>query len=322
MDAGGRERTPAAVAAAFDVVIGLFLVGAILLARRNMRLARGDRRGAFRLGLYVFSTFLVVETFRAGDLRLLLGLLPRATAVGVVFWLTYLALEPHVRRVWPETMLGWSRLIAGSLHDPLVGRDLLVGAVAGIVVTLLYSLGQLAPAWLGLPPPLPPTQVQFFSEWLLGGRHAICQVIGPSWGNAVFLALEYLLVLFFLYVVLRRRGIAAAAMILLLTALRIAFMPSSTGSLIVVLVFGGLIATGSVFLLVRFGMLAMIAAGFVANLTGFIPITFDSAVPYAGSSYLILGTILVLAAYGFHTALAGRPIFGAGFLKDEPAKPT
>jgi hypothetical protein len=45
--------------------------------------------------------------------------------------------------------------------------------------------------------------------------------------------------------------------------------------------------------------------------------TFDSRVPYAVWSYLLVGTILALAAYGFHTALAGRPMFGGGFLKDD-----
>ena len=47
--------------------------------------------------------------------------------------------------------------------------------------------------------------------------------------------------------------------------------------------------------------------------------TLDSSVPYAFSSYVVLGTLVALAAYGFHTALASQPIFGAGLLKDEPA---
>ena len=47
-------------------------------------------------------------------------------------WLLYIALEPHLRRVWPETMIGWSRLLAGSVRDPLVGRDVLVGVLVAI----------------------------------------------------------------------------------------------------------------------------------------------------------------------------------------------
>jgi hypothetical protein len=32
-----------------------------------------------------------------------------------------------------------------------------------------------------------------------------------------------------------------------------------------------------------------------------------------------VATVIALAAYGWHTALAGRPMLGALLLKDEPA---
>jgi hypothetical protein len=38
------------------------------------------------------------------------------------------------------------------------------------------------------------------------------------------------------------------------------------------------------------------------------------------SSRLIVVTVIGLAAYGWHTALAGRPMFEAFFLKDLPAR--
>jgi len=41
--------------------------------------------------------------------------------------------------------------------------------------------------------------------------------------------------------------------------------------------------------------------------------------PYAFSSRVIVATVLALAVYGWRTALAGRPMFGAFFLKDKPA---
>jgi hypothetical protein len=82
----------------------------------------------------------------------------------------------------------------------------------------------------------------------------------------------------------------------------------------------GLTSAGMVFMLVRFGLLPSIVATFVAFLTTTIPITIDSSSPYLGSSYLIIGTIVVLAAYGLHTALGGRPIFGANLLGDEAGR--
>jgi len=76
-----------------------------------------------------------------------------------------------------------------------------------------------------------------------------------------------------------------------------------------------------VVVLVQFGLLAMIVSQFVFQVTSLVPITFDLSAPYISSSYLCFGAVIVLAAYGFHTAMAGRPVFGAGFLPDEPARP-
>ena len=44
-----------------------------------------------------------------------------------------------------------------------------------------------------------------------------------------------------------------------------------------------------------------------------LPITIDSSAPYASSSRLIVSTVIGLAAYGWHTALADRPLFGVLF---------
>ena len=51
-----------------------------------------------------------------------------------------------------------------------------------------------------------------------------------------------------------------------------------------------------------------------------VPIAIDASVPYASSSRLIVATVIALAAYSWHTALAGCPMLGAILLKDEPAR--
>jgi hypothetical protein len=40
-----------------------------------------------------------------------------------VYWILYVALEPGVRRMWPDIFIGGTRLLAGRIRDPLVGRD-------------------------------------------------------------------------------------------------------------------------------------------------------------------------------------------------------
>ena len=69
--------------------------------------------------------------------------------VPALVWLLYIALEPHLRRVWPETMIGWSRLLAGSVRDPLVGRDVLVGVLIAIGDGLILALHTHAAALVG-----------------------------------------------------------------------------------------------------------------------------------------------------------------------------
>ena len=50
----------------------------------------------------------------------------------------------------------------------------------------------------------------------------------------------------------------------------------------------------------------MIVSQFVFQLISLAPITLDLSAPYISSLYLCLGTVIVLATYGFHTAMRGR----------------
>jgi len=71
---------------------------------------------------------------------------------------------------------------------------------------------------------------------------------------------------------------------------------------------------------VRLGLLTMLVAWLVSVLLTLLPIAVDSSVPYAPSSRLVVATVIALAAYGWHTALAGRPMLGALLPRNEPAR--
>jgi len=62
-----------------------------------------------------------------------------------------------------------------------------------------------------------------------------------------------------------------------------------------------------VFVLMRFGLLALIAAFSVAWTLGNFPFTADSSTWYAGSSLFAMASVLALTAYALCTARAGRP---------------
>jgi hypothetical protein len=71
---------------------------------------------------------------------------------------------------------------------------------------------------------------------------------------------------------------------------------------------------------VRFGLLTILVAQCVSVLLTLLPIAIDSSVPYASSSRWILLTVIALAAYGWHTALAGQPMLSVLFPRDLPGR--
>ena len=66
-----------------------------------------------------------------------------------MIWIFYLAIEPYVRRFWPETLVAWSRVLEGRFRDPMVGRHILIGALAGMGVTLLCAAAATSPGRSG-----------------------------------------------------------------------------------------------------------------------------------------------------------------------------
>jgi hypothetical protein len=59
----------------------------------------------------------------------------------------------------------------------------------------------------------------------------------------------------------------------------------------------------------RFGLVALAAGIFVADLLGNLPATANFSAWYASGPILSLVVVTVLAFWAFHTSLAGRPIF-------------
>jgi hypothetical protein len=139
-------------------ILAATLVGAAVFAQRNVRAARGDRRGALRLSAFVFAAMVVSWFFAESHVATLweIALVVMALSWGLLVagfcWLGYLAAEPLLRRRWPDVLVTWTRLLAGEFRDPLVGRDLLVGCSVGPLLAVIALASLLLPEWLGLTP--------------------------------------------------------------------------------------------------------------------------------------------------------------------------
>jgi hypothetical protein len=55
--------------------------------------------------------------------------------------LFYVAIEPYVRRNWPESLISWTRLHNGQFRDPLVASHILAGLAGGSIFERLVRRG-------------------------------------------------------------------------------------------------------------------------------------------------------------------------------------
>ena len=300
------------------LVIGIvlffsMLVAGVMLARRNLRLGRGDRRGALRLAAFVFATRTMAWFFGAHHVPNFaeFGLFLESLASGLLWscfiWVLYIALEPYVRRRWPATLVSWSRLLAGGFRDPLVGRDVLVGCLFAAFLAALGGLGWFVPAWLGYPPTQPYSGPQ---SLFLGARTIIADMSNGLFIE-VLLALALLFVLVLLRALLRKEWAAAIAFVLLTTF----FFSSWSQFDPVTLGMNVIIDVLTVFLLIRFGLLALVAIWVFVGLLNF-PLTTQGSAWYAGISLTGILLMAAMAFYGFYTSLSGRPVFGGAVLDE------
>jgi hypothetical protein len=302
----------------FLVILAVLLVasvvGGALLARRNLHLGRGDRRGAARLAAFVFAAWVVAVFFGAHHIlsSYELWLFVMALVLGAAWsgftWLLYIALEPFVRRRWPAALISWSRLLAGGFRDSLVGRDVLVGCLLAAFSVALGRLGWFVPSWLGYAPPQPSSG----PRWQFLGARTIISDISLSLGPVLLVPLGILFVLFLLRALLRKEAVAAFAFVLLFTVLFSAGSQFDPVVLVTQLVFWVL----AVFLLMRFGLLAWAVQGIFDNLLEQYPLTTHGSAWYAGISLAAILLMAAIALYGFYTSLGGRPVFGGAVLEE------
>jgi hypothetical protein len=298
-------------------ILALLMLSAIVLAARyNVIRNRSDVRGAYRLAVFCGVAMLLAWIFGAPQLgsdaafAYLLGrYVPQMVFAAAFTALVYLAIEPWVRRYWPETMITWSRLIAGRWRDPVVARDILVGTAWGLVSTLTFRLPGVVAVWFG-EPPLPPTLVYsplgFGLEKLLGGRLVATDAVFhllQGYGTAM----QTFFVLFLLRMALRKPWRAAVASFLFFVALNgpaydARFGVGAYGAIAIVTAL-------TLFVAMRFGLVATVSFTVMAMLTDGFLLTTNLRDWYGLSSLVAIVIVGAVSAWAFRTSLSGRSVF-------------
>jgi predicted Ser/Thr protein kinase len=307
-DPSSQSRMPASsdiFTMAWPLLMASYLLVAGYFARRNVRRGRGDAKGALRLASFailancVYGFFVYHYVPQAEYISVQFILLGAPLLFALLAWLGYMAVEPYARQSWPRLMVSWQRLLNGRLRDPLLGRDVLLGIVAGSAMgTIFLGVGALSHNSAASPVD------GYFGQGIL-----------PSIGHcflllfaAPFYALFYFALLSVMTGLLRRPrlGLVAIALIMLLLNAQTTALDFA---LTVLFVF--------VFLavLVRVGLVAAAAFFFILlTLTTSPPLILDQW--YAGRAMIALLLPLTLLFWGFYVSLGGQPVFGSA-LKEE-----
>jgi hypothetical protein len=230
-------------------------------------------------------------------------------AVGGLFWILYMALEPFVRRRWPQVLVGWTRLVSGDLWNPQVARDVLIGSAGGLLVTFLIDgLLFLFPSWAS-----GPMEFTFQSQLNIGSAMGIRFFLSSLMAISFFSIMMALMTVSWLYLlrILLRNQVAAAVVWVLSLAIMDAGFFSPW-----MLVVGLVIETLFLFILIRFGLAAMMFLIFSRNFFSNFPATFQVSTWYASAGFASLAIFTVIIIYAFYTSLGGRPIFGTPRLDD------
>jgi serine/threonine-protein kinase len=327
-DPSAGVRLPPQSVVLAPIVLTVLFIG-IFLARRNLRMGRGDRRGAFRLAAFIFAVCLGFWVLRADHVpnawvesRLLFSAIGYGLFNAGTAWLFYLAAEPYARRLWPDVMISWNRLLAGRLRDPLLGRDILVGALASLAMNIDWLAYMVLSEWLAQPANQP---FESMLDSLVGVRQTAALFVWT--GGFVSVPLAWLLLLLLLRAPIRKLisrylpgKLDLANLLAVLVVLALITLP--WGRQVDDPVMSGLfMAIGwaiMFFTLVRFGVLCMAWAYFffLGQLAAFVHTT-DPSTWFAGRSYSVLFLCAAIVVYGFYISLAGRSLFAKDILEAE-----
>ena len=225
----------------------------------------------------------------------------QALWIGALLWLAYIALEPVVRRLWPRSLITWTRLLSGRWRDALVGRDVLIGLLVGLGYDLVFAATYEIEMRMGATPPAAAKL-----DALLGFSRAfytmLDQILNGLTGSMLFF------LLFFLFrMILRKEWLAGVGFVLLFATLR-GFSSSYPLAEVPAIV---IVYTVVVFMLLRCGLLALVVTIFITDLLAELVFTTNFSAWYGAGSLLLIVVVSGLAIFAFRKSLGGHRISAA-----------
>jgi serine/threonine-protein kinase len=201
-------------------------------------------------------------------------------------------------------LISWSRSLSGQFRNPLVGRDVLLGVLFGVLTLTAATLPKALPHWLAIKGVTP---IFIGSPPLEDGLTFVGFLIS-NLINILMDSVGSLTVLVILWRLTRSKTVAIIVFGLLVmsTYLIGENLPVEFASQLVRLVL-------VIVCLTRFGLLSLAFALCTFNTLLYSPVTWDLSRWYAGRGATGLLVVLALALYGFRTSLGGRPVLGVAF---------
>ncbi len=291
-------------------LVAFLLLGASWLAWRNYGGGRGDMTGAVRLAAVVFvaeslGTIVAIHHVPlAAEGSHLADAMGSALFVAAIAGVLYVALEPFVRRRWPQTLISWTRLLTGNVRDPLVAGHILLGVAFGVALAILDN----ALAWYQWSAQgfatLSPTRIGAL-DGVLMAQLLLTALSAPA---AMVMGLLFLFVLF--RIVSRNTWIAAAAVVGLVVVIGVAFSRTPVAAIVFAVDFALIF-----WVTLRFGILPGTLVLVISTLVGQFPLTSDLSAWYANRGLSMIALTAALAIWSFRNALGGRKVLNERFLE-------
>jgi len=273
---------------------------AVPIGIKKLHAAKVDYGGVVRLAVVVLLLEFVATVLRLGSaatfyngLSRLCMAIVRAVGVAGLLGVFYLTVDAYARRLWPHLLVTWNRLLLRRFGDPDVRFHALVGVCVGCWWSFAGAAERAIVNACGWN-----VRTMFAGERIAEKLHGFASALASYFG-CVEQSLIYGLLFLLLLVVVRtwiRHPTWAAVVCALVLAPIVVPRGANPYTAWLAMGFGG--AAVGVWVMVRYGLLAIVVALFVATVLNTTPMNVSSRAWTASVSMCAILIVVCLIVYG------------------------